>query len=181
MSLPWECSQMVQGSGLSEGSSRWNHKIPFSITGGVICLSWENRASQAPCSPCHVLTWLVWVSTEKGSLRELVFPGASVPREQDRNYSSFYDLASEVRQCYVWHMLFVTSESQESTQIQGKGTHRQGHENGRVVPLRSILDNSFQNFISLLVKWIVVTLRASTRLSIFKWVFSFNFYNNPLS
>lgn len=34
------------------------------------------------------------------------------------------------------------------------------------------LDNSFKNFISLLVKWIVVTFYANTRLSIYKGVFS---------
>lgn len=56
VSLPWECSQLLEGSGLFEGSSSCNNKIPFSITGGIICLRWENRASQAPCSPCYLLT-----------------------------------------------------------------------------------------------------------------------------
>ena len=50
------------------------------------------------------------------------FPGASVPRDEDRNYKSSHELASEVRQYYFCHVLFVRSESQESAQIEGKGT-----------------------------------------------------------
>lgn len=46
---------------------------------------------------------------------------------QDRNYKSSYDLATEVRQYYFCPILFVTSESQVSAQIQVMGTI-QGHE-----------------------------------------------------
>lgn len=68
-----------------------------------------------------------WVATEHGTLRKLAFPGASVPRDWDRNYEISYDLASEIRQYSFCHILFITSESQESAQIQGKET-KQGHE-----------------------------------------------------